>query len=147
MGAKPKKDVEFPTPEQAASSRTFTTRWGGKADLFLKGYLPVPSAFLEHYAALNPPINSSEAIFVLQLMDHKWDSKHPFPGYKKIAKRMGISDKMARTHAQSLETKKYLQRQMRVGRTNRFDLSPLFEALASVIEKKTKKVERRVAQA
>jgi hypothetical protein len=98
---------------------------------------------LQHYARLNPPLNSGEAMFVLQLMDHKWDEKHPFPGYKTIAKRMGITDKMARTHAKKLEACKYLIRHMRVGRTNRFDLMPLFKALAeSIATKKPRKAQQ-----
>ena len=98
----------------------------------------MPSLFLQFYAHLNPPLNSGEAMFVLQLMDYKWDSKLPFPGYKAIAKRMGITDKMARTHAKRLADCKYLIRHMRVGRTNRFDLTPLLRALAEAIAKKQK---------
>lgn len=128
------KVVAFPT----TADRSFARRWGHE-ELFGKGYVPVPSLFLQHYALLNPPLNSGEAMFVLHLMDYKWDAKHPFPGYKTIAKRMGVSTKMARTHGQNLEVKKYLRRQMRVGRTNRFDLTPLFDALAVSIAKKEKK--------
>ena len=134
MSAEAAKVVSFPTPEKATSERTFTQRWGGKPDLFEKGYLPVPTHFLELYDSLN--ITGGEAIFLLHLMDHKWDKKHPFPSYKTLAKRLGCSDKMARNHAASLETKKLLKRLPRVGRPNRFDLSPLFEALQAAVEKK-----------
>jgi hypothetical protein len=137
-----KKVVAFPADETVSSTRTFAQRWGGDElfeELFGKGYVPVPSLFLQHYARLNPPLNSGEAMFVLHLMDFKWDAKHPFPGYKTIAKRMGITDKMARTHAKNLATSKYLVRHMRVGRTNRFDLTPLFQALAQSIAKSAKK--------
>jgi DNA-binding transcriptional MocR family regulator len=68
------------------------------------------------------------------LMEFKWDSNAPFPGYATLAQRMGISVKMARRHAQTLEGKKYLRREMRRGRTNRFDLSPLFEGLLTVAQ-------------
>ena len=77
-------------------------------------------------------------MFVLHLMDFKWDAKLPFPGYKTLAKRMGVTDKMARNHAHSLEIKKYLLRHMRIGRTNRFDLSPLSDALALIIARRNK---------
>ena len=43
-------------------------------------------------------------------MEYKWDERAPFPSYKTLARRMGISDKMARRHAQSLEAKRYLRR-------------------------------------
>lgn len=125
--------VSFPTPTEAKADRTFTKRWGNKPDLFGKGYLPLPTNFLELYSSLN--ITNSEAMFLLHLMDHKWDDKHPFPSYKTLAKRMSCSDKMARNHAASLETKKLLLRLPRIGRPNRFDLSPLFTALQSATEK------------
>jgi hypothetical protein len=141
-----KNVVAFPGDEKASSVHGFAQRWGGEElfrELFGKGYVPVPSLFLQHYARLIPPLNSGEAMFVLQLMDFKWDAKHPFPGYKTIAKRMGVTDKMARTHAKNLETSKYLIRHMRVGRTNRFDLTPLFEALARSIAKNGKKTKSK----
>jgi hypothetical protein len=42
---------------------------------------------------------------------------------------MGISPTATRAHARSLEKKGYLVRQMRVGTTNKFDLTPLFNSL------------------
>lgn len=133
--------------------RSFSDRWKHPA-LFADGFVAVPAVFLRHYAHLQPHrLTFGEAMFVLHLMEFKWDANAPFPGYGTIAKRMGISDKMARRHAQSLEAKKYLRREIRTGRTNKFDLSPLFDALlkAAQSEKKargitpTKKYERTIA--
>src|SRR5690349_13513506 len=85
------------------NARAFGKRWGHR-ELFEKGYVGLPVLFLQHYAHLQPyPLTPSEAVFVLHLMAFKWDAKHPFPGYKTLAQQMGISDKMARRHAQSLE--------------------------------------------
>jgi MarR-like DNA-binding transcriptional regulator SgrR of sgrS sRNA len=99
----------------------------------------VPTSFLGHYAHLEPNrLTSGEALFVLHLMEFKWDEDAPFPGYATLAQRMGISVKMARRHAQTLEAKKYLTRKIRVGRTNRFDLSPLFDALLNATQKEQK---------
>jgi hypothetical protein len=107
----------------------FVQRWGSDRRLFARGHLPVPSLFFERYAQLDPPLNSGEALFVLQLMNFKWGGDAPFPSYLTIAKRMGISVKMARIHAQNLESKRYLWRETCAGRTNRFNLNPLFDAL------------------
>ncbi|MBA3640519.1 MAG: helix-turn-helix domain-containing protein [Acidobacteria bacterium] len=116
-------------PEAAPRRRSYVSRWK-HPELVHGGYVVVPTAFLQLYARLQPyPLTSGEALFVLHLMEFKWDDEAPFPGYKTLAARMGISDKMARRHAQSLETKKYLRRQMRTGQTNLFDLTPLFDAL------------------
>lgn len=139
MSPENKKIVEFPSADTSTSTHSFVKRWKHEV-LFEKGYVVVPTLFLRHYTQLKPfPLNTGEALFVLHLMEFKWDSNDPFPGYKTIARRMGISDKMARRHAQSLEIKKYLRRKMRVGQTNRFDLNPLFDALVKAIEQDKRK--------
>jgi transposase len=66
----------------------------------------------------------------------KWGKDSPFPSYKRIANLMGISVKMARRHAQSLEQKRLLVRQVRRGQPNRFNLEPLFQALEKRLESK-----------
>lgn len=80
-------------------------------------------------------------MFVLQLMVHKWDQNAPFPSYGTIAKRMGISVAYARRLARDLEIKGILHRTVREGMTNRFDLTPLFDKLAQLVEKQTAEVE------
>jgi DNA-binding MarR family transcriptional regulator len=121
-------------PAAPRSIRALAIRWK-HSELFARGFVAVPTLFLHHYAHLKPhALSPGEALFVIHLMEFKWDEKAPFPGYATIAARMGISDKMARRHAQSLETKKYLRRVKRSGHTNRFDLTPLFDALLKAIE-------------
>ena len=71
-------------------------------------------------------------MFIIQLMRYKWDEKAPFPAFKTIARKMGVSDSAARGLARSLEKKGYLQRQMQVGQTNRFHLQKLFTALEAL---------------
>jgi hypothetical protein len=120
-------------PEQPErKDRSFAARWKHD-ELFAKGFVPVPVHFLELYAQLKPfPLTAGEAMFILHVMQFKWGDEAPFPGYKRIAAQMGISHKMARTHAKSLETKRLLRREMRVAQTNRFDLTPLFDALNKI---------------
>ncbi len=93
------------------------------------GWTPVSDSFLEFYADLPTPITTAEAMLVIHLVHFKWDEKAPFPGFKTIAKRMGMTDTQVRNHARSLERKGYLQRVKRIGTTNRFHLEKLFEAL------------------
>ena len=66
----------------------------------------------------------------------------PYPGYKTIAKRMGVSDKTARRLAKSVEDKKYLIREVRQANTNRFHLAKLMSALVGLKET-TKPKERK----
>jgi DNA-binding MarR family transcriptional regulator len=122
----------------AEGNRSFANRWK-HPELFEDGFVAVPNAFLRHYAHLKPHrLTLGEVLFVLHLMEFKWDQASPFPGYGTIAKRMGVSDKMARRHARSLEDKKYLRREIRTGSTNRFDLSPLFDALLRAVQTEKK---------
>jgi hypothetical protein len=57
------------------------------------------------------------------------DSDAPFPGYKTLAKYMGCPMKMVQRHAQRLEAVGYLARGKRIGQTNLFHLTGLFQAL------------------
>jgi hypothetical protein len=82
---------------------------------------------------MTPPLTTPEAMLVIHLMSFKWDDAMPWPAFKTLAKRMGISATAVRNHARSLETrKKYLVRHKRVGQPNLFDLTPLFTALEKV---------------
>lgn len=81
-------------------------------------------------------------MFVVHLMQYKWDEKAPFPAYKTIAQRMHVSVKTARRWAASLEKKGYLRREMRVAETNRFHLKGLIDALVRL--KKTLKPKRHL---
>jgi hypothetical protein len=140
MSASPDESQKLLPQEKAKSERSFVKRWKHR-NLFGNGFLVVPSIFLQNYSQLKPyPLTTGEALFVLHLMEFKWGSEAPFPGYKKLSSRMGVSDKMVRRYAQSLETKKYLQREKRVGQTNQFDLTLLFDALSKVaeVDKKSK---------
>lgn len=115
-----------------AMSRTYAARWR-HADLLESGYLVVPSIFLRHYSQLKPySLTHGEVLFILHLMEFKWDSADPFPSYDTLARRMGISTKMARRYGKALEQKGFMRRKIRTGNTNRFDLSPLFDKLLEV---------------
>jgi len=113
-------------------------RWSAK--LVKDGFVPVVTAFLDHYHEMKPyDLTHSEAMFVIHLIRYKWDGAAPYPGYKALAKQMGVSHKSARRYALSLEQKGYLVRMVRQGETNQFDLSRLLLALEKCIEEKAAK--------
>lgn len=122
------EEIAPQTRERAKRDRAFAARWK-HGELFARGWLPVPAQFLFQYAKLKPHLTATEAMFVLQLMSFKWDAKHPFPNCSTLAGRMGVTDKMIRRYAKSLEEKGYLERTQRNGRSNMYDLTPLFNAL------------------
>src|SRR5689334_18410070 len=86
-----------PTPK-----RDIVTRWGGDAAMVAKGFVAVPTQFLLSCAAMKPwGLTVPETLFVIHIMSFKWDAKAPFPGYKTVAARMGISEQYARKLARS----------------------------------------------
>jgi hypothetical protein len=109
--------------------RSAIERWGNHPNLFSAGFLVVPVKFLTNYSVLG--VSTNEAMFLLQLMTFKWDSAAPYPSYGRIARRMGISEKMARRYAKGLEQKGLLRRMFQNRAPNRFDLSALFQAVAT----------------
>lgn len=122
-------------PNNEKPNRSLIARWG-REEFFDRGFVSIPVRFLELYAHLKPhPLTPGEALFVLQLMSFKWSEAAPFPSYKRVAARMGVSEKMVKRYAQSLQAKGYLTRLMRQQKTNAFDLSGLFKALAEAIER------------
>jgi Helix-turn-helix domain len=134
--------TSFPaSPDSSTINRKLAVRWGGQESLFARseGWVGVPDSFLRLYAKLKPyALTVGEAMFVLELMAYKWSERAPFPSYKSLAGRMGVTDKMVRRYAANLEGKKYLQREARIGSTNTFNLNPLFAALAGALEEEKK---------
>jgi DNA-binding MarR family transcriptional regulator len=111
-------------------SNTHAVRWKHER-LFSRGYVAVPVAFLEHYAHLKRfgGLTHAEAMYVLQVMAFKWSDAAPFPSYATLAKRLGTGPKTVQRQAKALEDKGYIRREKRRGRSNAFDLTPLFDAL------------------
>jgi Helix-turn-helix domain len=81
-------------------------------------------------------------MFVVHLMQHKWGTEAPYPGYKTLAKRMAVSDKTGRRLAKSLEDKKYLVREIREAQTNKFHVKKLIDALLALKKTLPKKKTR-----
>jgi DNA-binding MarR family transcriptional regulator len=108
------------------------------------GHVQISTFFLENYHRLKPyPLTYGEAMFIVHLMQHKWGVEAPYPGYKTLAKRMAVSDKTARRLAKSLQDKKYLVREIREARTNKFHLDKLINALIGLKKTQPRKKRRR----
>ena len=127
--------IGFPaTPASLTINRKLAIRWGEQEILFARpeGWVGVPDSFLRLYPVLKPySLTVGEAMFVLQLMSYKWSQNAPFPSYKSLAARMGVTDKMVRRYAANLEGKGYLRRTARIGSTNTFDLNPFICCIGS----------------
>jgi hypothetical protein len=120
---------EAPRKKRVAQ-RDVAKRW--TPALARGGWTPISDFFLDNFHRLEPSMTHGEAMLVVLLMRHKWDDAPPFPGFKSISRRMGISITAARQLARRLETKGYLIREKQKGATNRFHLQPLFQALEAL---------------
>jgi hypothetical protein len=118
--------AEGSTPSRFVQ-RDVAKRW--TTALARAGWTPISDFFIDNFHRLNPPMTHGEAMLVVLLMRHKWDDAPPFPGFKSISKRLGISITAARQLARRLEKKGFLIREKQKGATNRFHLQPLFRAL------------------
>jgi len=74
-------------------------------------------------------------MFLIHLIRHKWDANAPYPGFKTLSQRMGITPQAVRIHARNLEKNGYLRREFKIGETNRFQLGALFFRLEDLIAK------------
>lgn len=115
---------------QEVTARDVVSRWGGYNSVFTDGFLAVPLVLLKNLPSVGEyGVTPAEAVFILQLMTFKWDTRSPYPSYARLSQQMGISETYARKLARSLEEKGLLNREERKGTTNRFDLRPLFREL------------------
>ncbi len=117
--------------------RSVAARWTPRLG---NAWCGISSFFLANYCRLRPHegargLNSSEAMVIIHLMDHKWDARAPFPTVSTLATRMGISTRAVRETIRNLETSGYLRRvPMSNGGPNRYQLEPLFSALERLMD-------------
>lgn len=126
------------TKDANKATQDIGARWGNKpeirASLDKHGFVGVPAVFLRRMSSVGGyGLTPAEAMFIIQVMSYKWSADAPFPAYKSIAERIGVSEVYARKLAKSLEQKGLLRRIRQKGTMNRYDLSPLFDALAKEV--------------
>jgi Helix-turn-helix domain len=113
-----------------------TARW--PAEMVVR-FCPVSSVFLEHYANLKPvegeqPLNSSEAMTIVHLLDYKWSSRDPFPTVGTLAKRLGLTIRAVRNILKRLEKIGYLERiPAPHGGPNRYNFDGLYKAFKPLV--------------
>ncbi len=126
------------TTPSSDDTRSVGRRWTPK--LAAAGFTPVVFPFIDYYTNLG--LTTVEAMFLVILVRHKWDEAAPFPGYKSIGERMGVSPRRVRQIAIGLEKENFIRRVDRSGsgtprtkaRSHAFDLTPLFEKLEAYVD-------------
>jgi hypothetical protein len=112
-------------------------RWTSK---LARRFCPVSSFFLQNYHRLQLQrgargMNSTEAMLIVQILDHKWTDKAPFPATGTLAKRMGLTPRAVRSALQSLDAGGFVRRELRSnGKTNFFYFDGLFKRLEELME-------------
>lgn len=109
-------------------------KWGdGLADVAswrregLGGFVPVLRSFLRLYSQLG--LSPTEAMFILHLMDSKWDTNHPTVKTKILAERMSVSVPQLKRYIRSLEQKGMKTQYVAAKRWHVFDLSAIFSRI------------------
>lgn len=125
-----------PDPQQNASSG-IEARWGSRLAV---PFNPVSRYFLHNYHRLRPHpgargLNSTEAMLVIQILDHKWDSRAPFPTISTLAKRMGVTARSIRSTLKRLEDLNYVHRDPSpFGGPNKYRFEGLIDALHKLMD-------------
>jgi len=123
-------------PSPAASKSAMEERWG--KNVIRAGYTVVPSIILRAQSRLH--INAIELAVLLHLLDHWWDNAEmPFPSKKRIADRLGVSDKTVQRAIAALETEGLVRRVKRSNgnggqASNLYDLAPLIERIRPIAD-------------
>jgi len=110
-----------------------------------KGFCAVPSFLLANAYRLKPHEGASglrplEVLTLIQLLDHKWDRRAPFPTVTRLAIRMGVSTRTVRGALKSLEDLGLLQREYsETGGPSRYHLDGLFARLEAMMDEDAKR--------
>lgn len=121
-------------PAQAADKKVLEERWTtGVLEL---GFVFVPSVLLRAQKRLH--IDAVELTVLFHLIDHWWENDNmPFPSKKRLAERIGVSDKTVQRAIKHLEDEKLIQRVKRHNKhggqtSNIYDLAPLIDRLKPI---------------
>lgn len=131
---KPPNNVVALRPPKEESKRNLERRWS--KEVLEPGFTFVPSVILRAQARLH--INATELALLLHLIDHWWeDDTMPFPSKKRLAERLGVSDKTVQRAMKRLEEEGLIKREPRSHASggqasNRYDLSPLVDKLKPI---------------
>jgi predicted transcriptional regulator len=131
---KPTDNVVALRSPKEETKRGLEKRWS--KEVLEPGFTFVPSVILRAQARLH--IDATELAVLLHLIDHWWeDDTMPFPSKKRLAERLGVSDKTVQRAMKRLEDEGLIKREPRTHASggqasNRYDLSPLVEKLKPI---------------
>ena len=84
-----------------------------------KGFTQVPNFLLK-----SQKLSSGDKMAFAMLLSYAWQNDYCFPGQKRLAQDLGLSDRSVRTHLKSLEAQGLLAiRRRGQGKTNIYELN------------------------
>lgn len=107
--------------------------WGGTTE---KGFLPVANIFLLNYLKLG--LTMEEAMLTIQILQYGRSKRLPYPKVSLLASLTGKTQNTLRKYIASLREKGMLITKSRVGRSNYYDFTPLFDKLVAIQESEEK---------
>lgn len=109
-------------------------------------FCPVSSYFLANFHRLVPqnekPLNSTHAMLLIQILDHQWGKKQPFPSVQTLATRLGMTPRGVRLALARLVELGQVTKFPGPGGKNRYDLSGLYQQLEALMDKDKSSDER-----
>ncbi len=121
-------------PGPATDRKSFERRW--TKPVLEPGFTLIPSALLRAQGRLH--IGPIELNVLMQMIDHWWENEDmPFPAKKRMAERIGVSEKTIQRAVTRLVEEGLIRRTPRHNRhggqtSNLYDLTPLVEKLAPI---------------
>ncbi len=123
-----------PSKSKSSDQRALTKKWGAK--VIARKYAVIPSVLLQGQARLS--INPTDLAVLVHLIEHWWKPDDmPWPSKRRIAERLGVSDKTVQRAIVNLEKQGLVERKRRFYRTggratNEYDLRPLVQRLKEI---------------
>lgn len=114
-------------PDGDAPRRSVAARLGPAAGL---PFTPVPTALLLRWRELG--MREGEAMLAMQLLSYKWGPSAPHPSLARLARLAGMRRETVRARLYALRDRGLVRVLPTVGRTHRYDLTPLLERLAGM---------------
>jgi predicted transcriptional regulator len=117
-------------------------RWTPKLG---RSFCPVSSYFLANYHRLGPEgsggLTSTQAMLIIQVLDHQWREQAPHPSIETLAQRLGLSTRAVRQALAHLTNLGLLARARGPRGRNRFIFKGLYGALEKMMSEDQTKTE------
>lgn len=111
--------------EQNSEQRKFSSKWSHAIQEH--GFTSLPNLLLLYRRELK--ITPSEMIIILAIESFRWDTRDPWPSFKKLARRSGFSVRQTQRLISSLEANNNLKHSKTEYKSNVYSVEPLINKI------------------